>query len=220
MVSMLNLGSCDPSLNPGRGHATLTLSLSTQVYKWVPAKFNAGGNPAMDYLPIQGRAEILLVFMLRKPREAPAWWNIWLVYILYPFTWQSKKKYPRNVTVLIALIVLVPFCLFNRDLKQWRRRKGDAKWKFDLYFTFEFPNYPYLLSPQVGLKTCSNNYVTAANNFKRIYETLASWPTCYKIRSAWSFNVVIFTEGLRNMGYWPSVRSKWLNIGKVLIECL
>ena len=29
-------------------HLTLTASLSTQVYKWVPAKFNAGDNPAMD----------------------------------------------------------------------------------------------------------------------------------------------------------------------------
>ena len=27
---------------------TLTAPLSTQVYKWVPTKFNAGGNPAMD----------------------------------------------------------------------------------------------------------------------------------------------------------------------------
>jgi len=29
-------------------HLTLTVPLSTQVYKWVPAKFTAGGNPAMD----------------------------------------------------------------------------------------------------------------------------------------------------------------------------
>ena len=29
-------------------HSTLTAPLSTQVYKWVLAKFNAGGNPAMD----------------------------------------------------------------------------------------------------------------------------------------------------------------------------
>ena len=28
-------------------HFTLTVPLSTQVYKWVPA-YNAGGNPAMD----------------------------------------------------------------------------------------------------------------------------------------------------------------------------
>ena len=29
-------------------HLTLTVPLPTQVYKLVPAKFNAGGNPAMD----------------------------------------------------------------------------------------------------------------------------------------------------------------------------
>ena len=29
-------------------HLTRTVPLSTQVYKWVPAKFNAAGNPAMD----------------------------------------------------------------------------------------------------------------------------------------------------------------------------
>ena len=29
-------------------HLTLTAPLSTQVYKWVPAKLNAGGNPVMD----------------------------------------------------------------------------------------------------------------------------------------------------------------------------
>ena len=29
-------------------HFTLTLPLSTQVHKWVPAKRNAGGNPVMD----------------------------------------------------------------------------------------------------------------------------------------------------------------------------
>ena len=29
-------------------HFTLTLLLSTQVYKWVPANLMLGGNPAMD----------------------------------------------------------------------------------------------------------------------------------------------------------------------------
>jgi len=29
-------------------HFTFTAPLSTQVYKWVLAKFNTGGNPAMD----------------------------------------------------------------------------------------------------------------------------------------------------------------------------
>ena len=29
-------------------HFTLTVPLSTQVYKWVPANLTLGGNPAMD----------------------------------------------------------------------------------------------------------------------------------------------------------------------------
>ena len=43
------------------GHLTLTVPLSTQVYKWVPANLMLGGNPAMDWHPIQGGVEKLLV---------------------------------------------------------------------------------------------------------------------------------------------------------------
>ena len=39
----------------------LTVPLSTQVYKWVPAKLMLGGNPAMDKHPFQGGVEILSV---------------------------------------------------------------------------------------------------------------------------------------------------------------
>ena len=42
-------------------HLTLTMPLSTQVYKCVPANLILGGNPAMDYHPIQGGVEILSV---------------------------------------------------------------------------------------------------------------------------------------------------------------
>ena len=42
-------------------HFTLTVPLSTQVYKWVPANLMLGGNPAMDQHPIQGGVEILSV---------------------------------------------------------------------------------------------------------------------------------------------------------------
>jgi len=56
MVSELDSGSSGPVSSPGREHCvvflgktlTLTAPLSTQIYKWVLAKFNAGGNPAMD----------------------------------------------------------------------------------------------------------------------------------------------------------------------------
>ena len=50
------------------GHLTLTVPLSTQVYKWVPANLMLGGSPAMDWHPIQERVQILSSrFMLRKP---------------------------------------------------------------------------------------------------------------------------------------------------------
>jgi len=42
-------------------HFTLTVPLSTQVYKWVLANLTLGVNPAMDQHPIQGGVEILLV---------------------------------------------------------------------------------------------------------------------------------------------------------------
>ena len=58
MVSALDSEACDLGLNPGRGHCvvfldetlliTLTVPLSTQVYKWVPVNLMLGGNPAMD----------------------------------------------------------------------------------------------------------------------------------------------------------------------------
>jgi len=54
MVSALVSRSSGPGLNPGWGHcvvflgkATLTVALSTPVYKWVLANLNAGGSPAM-----------------------------------------------------------------------------------------------------------------------------------------------------------------------------
>jgi len=42
-------------------HLTLTVPFSTQVYKWVLANLMLGCNPAMDWHPIQGGVEILLV---------------------------------------------------------------------------------------------------------------------------------------------------------------
>ena len=56
MVSALDSGSNGPGSSPGRGttlcswarHLSPIVPLSTQVYKWVPYEFAAGGNPAMD----------------------------------------------------------------------------------------------------------------------------------------------------------------------------
>ena len=42
-------------------HFSLTVPVSTQVYKWVPANSMLGGDLAVDQHPIQGGVEILLV---------------------------------------------------------------------------------------------------------------------------------------------------------------
>ena len=47
IVSALDSGADGSGSSPGRGNFTLTMPLSTQVYKWVPANLMLGGNPAM-----------------------------------------------------------------------------------------------------------------------------------------------------------------------------
>ena len=44
MVSALDSGSSGPGSSPGRGHCVVFLGKTQRR----PAKFNAGGNPAMD----------------------------------------------------------------------------------------------------------------------------------------------------------------------------
>ena len=69
MVSALVSRSSGLGSSPGWGHCavvlgrhfTLTVPLSTQVYKWVPANLMPGDNPTMDQHPIQGGVEILLI---------------------------------------------------------------------------------------------------------------------------------------------------------------
>ncbi len=69
MVSALDSESNGPGSRPSRGaalcswarHFTLTVPLSTQVYKWVPANLLLGIIPVMDWHPIQGGVAILLV---------------------------------------------------------------------------------------------------------------------------------------------------------------
>ena len=56
MVTLLALRIKQLDSSPGRGHCvvflgktlTLTVPLSTQVYKWVPANLMRWGNPGMD----------------------------------------------------------------------------------------------------------------------------------------------------------------------------
>ena len=56
MVSALNTRANSPGLSPAGDvvscswarHFTLTVPLSTQVYKWVPVNLMLRGNPVMD----------------------------------------------------------------------------------------------------------------------------------------------------------------------------
>ncbi len=76
MVSALASESNDPGSRPGRGaalcswarHFTLTVPLSTQVYKWVPANLLLGGEPC-DGLASHpgGSSNTPSRLMLRKP---------------------------------------------------------------------------------------------------------------------------------------------------------
>ena len=81
MVSALNSGASGLGSSPGRGHCvvflgktlTLTVPLSTQVYKWVPA--NCWGNLAKlrgsdlrwTSIPSGGSRNTSSRFMLQKP---------------------------------------------------------------------------------------------------------------------------------------------------------
>ena len=69
MVSALDFRSRGRWFEPGHCHRVVsldkklysTLSLFTQVYKWVPAITMLGGNLAMDKHPIQGGVAIFPV---------------------------------------------------------------------------------------------------------------------------------------------------------------
>ena len=67
MVSALDSGSGGPGSSPGRGHCVVFLgkslySHSVSLHPGVQMGTSkcAGGNPAMDWHPIQGRVAILL----------------------------------------------------------------------------------------------------------------------------------------------------------------
>ena len=78
-------------------HFTLTVPLSTQVYKWVPANLMLGCNPAMDWHPIQGGVDILLVASCYRNRDKlrPGGPH-WPVCRLYLYLWE----------VIVILILL------------------------------------------------------------------------------------------------------------------
>jgi len=69
MVSALVSGSSGPGSSPGRGHCVVFLGKTLNSHCATlhlgvligTGELNAGGNPAMDWHPIQGGVEILLV---------------------------------------------------------------------------------------------------------------------------------------------------------------
>ena len=81
MVSALVFGSSGPGSSPGRGHfvacswakhLTLSVPLSTQVYKWVPANLMLGVTLRWTSIPSRGRGgglEILLVASYYRNRD-------------------------------------------------------------------------------------------------------------------------------------------------------
>ena len=72
MVSALDSGSGGPGLSTGRGtafcswarHFTLTVPLSTQVYKWVPANLLLGVTLRWNSIPSRGSNNTPSCFML------------------------------------------------------------------------------------------------------------------------------------------------------------
>ena len=55
-------------------HFTLTVPLSAQVYKWVPANLMLGVTLRWSSIPSRGSRNTPSRFMLQKPGQAPAWW--------------------------------------------------------------------------------------------------------------------------------------------------
>ena len=78
MVSALDSGSSGPDSSLGRGHCdvfwarhlTLTVPLSTQVYKWVLANLMLGATLRWTSIPsCQGIVEIVLVASCHRKRD-------------------------------------------------------------------------------------------------------------------------------------------------------
>ena len=84
-------------------HLTLTVPLSTQVYKWVPVNLMLGGNPAMDWHLIQGGVQILLVASCYRNRDK-LWpggphWPVCRLYL--PFLHDVTKIQTKKLLILL-----------------------------------------------------------------------------------------------------------------------
>ena len=77
MVSALDSGASAPGSSPGLGHCVVFLgktlySHGTSLHPGIKmgnGEFNAGGNPAMDWYPIQGGVEIFVVASCHGNRD-------------------------------------------------------------------------------------------------------------------------------------------------------
>jgi len=78
VVGALDFGSSDPGSRPGRGHCvvsvgqdtTPTVTLSTQVYEWVPANLMLGVTLRWTSTdPVQGGVEVFLVAWCCRGRD-------------------------------------------------------------------------------------------------------------------------------------------------------
>ena len=77
MVSALDSGASGPGSSPGLGHCVVFLGKTLYSHgaslhpgvKMGTGKFNVGGNPAMDWHPIQGGVETFLVASCHGNRD-------------------------------------------------------------------------------------------------------------------------------------------------------
>ena len=69
MVSVLDSGANGPGSGPGREHCVVFLGKTLYSHGASLHRRNAGGNPAMDWHPIQGGVEILLVASCHGNRD-------------------------------------------------------------------------------------------------------------------------------------------------------
>ena len=102
MVSVLDSGSSGPGSRPGGGialcswarHLTLTVPLSTQVYKWVLANLMLGVTLQWTSIPSRGGVEIFLVDLSYGNRDKLRPGEpLWLICRLYLYVHQHIDKW-------------------------------------------------------------------------------------------------------------------------------
>ena len=100
-------------------HFTLTVPLSTQVYKWVPANLMLGGNPAMDWNPIQGGVEILLVALCYRNRDklrpGGPHWTVCRLYLSLCGAFMDRNYH---------YLVIIHAWMSHRDVRMYIHSKG------------------------------------------------------------------------------------------------